>query len=223
MTKIWTGCCLAAWLLAAPAAHAASQAAAVIDDGYAGKVLNRILDTGKLKFSQTMELRLSLDDSGHLLECRGTRGADATAACAAAKAASPFGTPPYGVPTYVTLAFWSGSPPAAKADAQAKQEAKAVKTASKDASLNPYLTKIRTELRNAMYIPEQTKPGSYHVTARIKCDSAGKILDSAILKGSGDARLDKYVLQGIRRAGKITPPPAGAGDTFELTFTLVRR
>lgn len=227
MKKVVIGNCLAILLVfvAQAPAQAATQAAAVIDDGYAGKVLNKIIDTGKLKFSQTMELRLSLDDAGHLLECRASRGVDATAACAAAKAASPFGTPPYGVPTYVTLAFWNGKPTVNKnrAASEARTEARAAQVAKEDASLNPYLSKIRTEIRNVTYIPEQTKPGTYHVTARIKCDGAGKILDSAILKGSGDSRLDKYVLQGIKRAGKVTPPPPGAGDTFELTFTLVRR
>ncbi len=225
MTKIGTGLCLAALLLATAPVQAATQAAAVIDDGYAGKVLQKILDTGKFRFSQTMELRLSLDDAGHLLECKASKGVDATAACEAAKAASPYGTPPYGVPTYVTLAFWSGQAPAGKAQAvaSARAETKAAQTAAKDAGLNPYLSRIRTELRNKIYIPEQTKPGAYHVTARIKCDSSGVIKDYSIIKGSGDALLDKYVLQGIRRAAKITAPPAGAGDSFDLTFNLVRR
>lgn len=211
---------LCAILLSGPgAALAASQAVAVVDDGYAGKVLSRILDTGKLKFSQAMELRLSLDDQGHLLECRASKGADAADACAAAKAASPFGTPPYGVPTYVTLALWSDRQPAA-----AKEPAKKTGSGAENAtgSSSAYLAKVRRQLRDSMYIPAEAKPGTYHVTVRIRCDSAGKILDSTIVKGSGDKTIDKYCLQGIKRAGRVDPPPHGAEDTFELTFALKR-
>lgn len=223
MNRIFTGIAYAAFCILLSSSQAeAAQAAAVIDDGYAGKVLNKILNTGKFKFSQPMELRLSLDDSGHLLECQAVQGGDASEACAAAKAASPFGTPPYGVPTFVTLALWNSASSVAKPQQKPQAVKAAAQTAKQDAALNPYLSKIRTEIRNVTYIPEKTKPGTYHVTARIKCDSAGKIMDYSILKGSGDALLDKYLLQGIKRAGKVSPPPAGAGDSFDLTFTLVR-
>lgn len=225
MSKFGAALSLAILLLAPGAALAATQAAAVIDDGYAGKVLHKILSTGKFRISQTMELQLSLDDTGRLLECRASRGTDAKAVCDAAKAASPFGTPPYGVPTYVTLAFWSGQAQAVKqtADKSANTTEPAASTSKDNSSLNSWLAKVKKEIRDKMYIPAQTKPGTYRLTARIKCDSAGQIVDSSIVKGSGDAMLDKYALQGIKRAGKVTPPPHGAGDTFDLPFTLVRQ
>ncbi|WP_165075188.1 MULTISPECIES: TonB family protein [unclassified Desulfovibrio] len=92
-----------------------------------------------------------------------------------------------------------------------------------DSRFQKYISTVVWKLRNSMYIPAQTRPGTYHATARVRLNSAGKILDESILKGSGDALLDKYVLQGIRRAGSVAPPPAGLGDTLDLTFTLTRQ
>lgn len=92
-----------------------------------------------------------------------------------------------------------------------------------DSRFQKYISSVVWKLRNSMYIPAQTKPGTYHATAQVRLNSAGKILDESILKSSGDALLDKYVLQGIRRAGSVTPPPAGLGDTLDLTFTLTRQ
>ena len=92
-----------------------------------------------------------------------------------------------------------------------------------DSRFQKYISTVVWKLRNSMYIPAQTKPGTYHATAQVRLNSAGKILDESILKGSGDALLDKYVLQGIRRAGSVAPPPAGLGDTLDLTFTLTRQ
>lgn len=92
-----------------------------------------------------------------------------------------------------------------------------------DARFQKYIGTVVWKLRNAMYIPAKTKAGTYHATARVRYDAAGKILDATLLKGSGDALLDKYVLQGIRRAGSVPPPPAGLGDTLDLTFTLTRQ
>ncbi|WP_304392086.1 TonB family protein, partial [uncultured Desulfovibrio sp.] len=92
-----------------------------------------------------------------------------------------------------------------------------------DARFQKYIGKVVWKLRNAMYIPAKTRPGTYHATAQVRYDAAGKILDATLLKGSGDALLDKYVLQGIRRAGSVPPPPAGLGDTLDLTFTLTRQ
>ena len=92
-----------------------------------------------------------------------------------------------------------------------------------DARFQKYISKVVWKLRNAMYIPAQTKPGTYHATAQVRYNSAGTILDASLLKGSGDAMLDKYVLQGIRRAGSVPTPPAGLGDTLDLTFTLTRQ
>lgn len=92
-----------------------------------------------------------------------------------------------------------------------------------DARFQKYIGKVVWKLRNAMYIPAKTRPGTYRATAQVRYDAAGKILDATLLRGSGDALLDKYVLQGIRRAGSVPPPPAGLGDTLDLTFTLTRQ
>lgn len=92
-----------------------------------------------------------------------------------------------------------------------------------DARFQRYLSGVVWKLRNAMYIPAQTRPGTYYATAQVRLNQAGKIMDAHLLRGSGDAMLDKYVLQGIRRAGAVTPPPAGLGDTLDLTFTLTRQ
>ena len=111
----------------------------------------------------------------------------------------------------------AASKPASTSSASARAQDKY------DSRFQKYISTVVWKLRNAMYIPAQTKPGTYHATAQVRLNSAGTILDESILKGSGDALLDKYVLQGIRRAGSVAPPPAGLGDTLDLTFTLTRQ
>lgn len=117
-----------------------------------------------------------------------------------------------------------GSAPKQAAPAQASSSGAGFKAQDKyDARFQKYISQVVWKLRNAMYIPAKTRPGTYRATAQVRCDTAGKILDATLLKGSGDALLDKYVLQGIRRAGSVPPPPAGLGDTLDLTFTLTRQ
>ena len=53
-------------------------------------------------------------------------------------------------------------------------------------------------------------------------DVSGKILNYSILQSSGSELLDRYVRQGIRRAGKVSPPPAAVGRFVNVTLTLVR-
>lgn len=211
MWKIWLGCAVVATLLCAPDVRAETRAAAVVDDGYAGGVLRKIMAKYAGSPGKGEEAKLFLDEEGRLLDCRALKG-DVKALCQAARAGAPFGEPPYGVQTSIVVAMWSGkggSSHAARPEPASKADAK-------------YLDKIRRQLRNAMYIPEKTKPGVYHATARVKCDGAGKILDSAIVKSSGDKLLDKYVLRGISRAGSVTAPPDGAGGSFDIIFTLKR-
>lgn len=86
----------------------------------------------------------------------------------------------------------------------------------------PYINQVLHKIRNSMYIPQQTKIGTYYATAQVNFTPQGKITSCSIIKGSGDNLLDKYVLQGIKRAKQIPPPPQGLGDTLDLTFTLVR-
>lgn len=202
-------------LICAGQAMAATQGAAVIDDGYAGKVLQKILGTGKIKASRNLEVRLSLDDAGNIVDCRAVKGGDAGAICAAAKSVAPFGTTPYGVPVTISLALWAGKSGASSSDTAAQSESAG--------SSSKYLEQAARQIRNSIYIPEKTKKGTYHATARIKLDKDGKILDRNIVKGSGDALLDKYILQGISRAGQVSPPPSGKNVTVDLTFTLVRQ
>ena len=73
-----------------------------------------------------------------------------------------------------------------------------------------YFSTITWNLRNAMFIPAETAPGTYYATVRLQVDAAGAVKKSTLL-------------QGIRRAGSVEPPPAGLGNTLDLTFTLVRR
>lgn len=86
-----------------------------------------------------------------------------------------------------------------------------------------YLSRVKKVLRDAMYVPVQTKPGTYLVETRVKVDRTGKILGAEIIKGSSDELLNKYVLQGIHRAGKIAPPPPGLGEDLDFTFRMVRQ
>lgn len=86
-----------------------------------------------------------------------------------------------------------------------------------------YLADAAYNLREAMFIPAETALGTYYATARIEVTPEGKISKYALTESSGDATLDKFVLQGIRRAGSVAAPPAGFGKTLEITFTLIRR
>lgn len=85
-----------------------------------------------------------------------------------------------------------------------------------------YFSNVIWKLRNAIFIPVETRPGTYRVTVRLDVDTAGNIKQYDIVSGSGDERLDKYVRQGVRRAGSVPPPPAGLGETMNVTLTLTR-
>ncbi len=183
------------------------------------------------------------------LQASGIPPLDASA-CEALRAAAPYGVPPYAMPIEVYLTFWNGSLPGADSrTAQQKAQELAAATAAMqqdtensdpqaasakgnsqikahdkyDARFRKYIDATVWKLRQAMYIPSETAKGRYQVTARVKLNSAGKILDASLLKGSGDSRLDKYVLQGIRRAESVSPPPQGLGNELDLTFTLTRQ
>ncbi|WP_165067101.1 TonB family protein [Desulfovibrio sp. ZJ200] len=91
-----------------------------------------------------------------------------------------------------------------------------------DPRYRKYLSRVVWDLRNAMFIPAETAPGTYYATVRLLLEPTGAIKNATLLESSGDKRLDRFVLQGIRRANSVQPPPAGLGTTLELTFTLVR-
>lgn len=204
-------------LLLCPASTAgATQGAAVIDDGYAGNAMRKILQHIKNPGTQRIEARVSLDGEGKYVKCVSVRG-NAQAICNAAKEVGDFGDPPYGVPTDVLVSLWGSSDEIpAKAAQAANTSAAPVK------SQNAYMSRVRRALRNAMYIPQETKPGTYRATVRLKCDASGKILERSIIRSSGDARLDRYILQGIDRAGKVETPPKGMASPMDVEFTLVR-
>ena len=85
-----------------------------------------------------------------------------------------------------------------------------------------YFRKLVMELRNATFIPAELAKGTYYATVRLEMDASGKILNYSILQSSGSELLDRYVRQGIRRAGKVSPPPAAVGRFVNVTLTLVR-
>ena len=313
------------------------------DEGYSSKVMDKIVakwsPPPQLKREYRLKLRIGLDGHGKLLECKAQRSSGLEAldasACAAVKAAAPFGDPPYGMPADIYLSFWTGGPQGrtpddaadpsryveesgaaearaaamnagakAKAEQAAKSAGKQLPQASQNApkgakeqkeqkieaekpaptqpkavaaasapakslpdkaeapvadkkelapkaeekrvgdknevarettekpvlaqsryddKFAPYIAKVVRSLRNSMYIPMQTKPGTYYATAQVNFNKTGKITSCSIIKGSGDALLDKYVLQGINRAKRVPTPPEGIGDFLDLTFTLTRQ
>jgi outer membrane biosynthesis protein TonB len=86
-----------------------------------------------------------------------------------------------------------------------------------------YLRNVTWDLRTAIIIPAETPPGEYYPVVRLRVDAGGAIKKCDLAKSSGDALLDKYTLRGIGKLGHVRPPPAGFGDTLELTLKLVRR
>lgn len=209
--------------------HCASSMASGLDEGYSAKVLDKAIKT----FSPASELgsgkislRLFIDGDGRYYDCRvhqssGNQTID-KAFCANLKKASPFGQPPYGQPAEVTLTFIEDkNQPRGKTILEENKSSSQAETTA-TAEKRKYLDSITRQIRNSVYIPAESPKGTYHPVARIKIDQQGKILDSSIVKSSGDKLVDKYLLQGIKRASKVIPPPAGINKELDLTFSLVR-
>lgn len=217
-------------LLLCPQVYASTQGAAVVDDGYAGKVLQKILPHVNVPSGQRLEARVSLDGDGNYLRCTPVKG-NAQGICNAAKRIGAFGDPPYGAPTDILVAMQdvkagavheTNKQDAAHVVSTPSSSGKEAHTPALSKGQAAYMGRIRRSLRNSIYIPKETKPGTYHAMVRIKCDSHGKIVERAIAKSSGDSRLDRYVLQGIDRAGSVEAPPEGLGPNLDVNFTLVR-
>ncbi|MBQ3060520.1 MAG: TonB family protein [Desulfovibrio sp.] len=85
-----------------------------------------------------------------------------------------------------------------------------------------YFSRVAWALRNATFIPAETVPGTYYATVRLALDDAGNIKKSSLVESSGDKLLDRFVLQGVRRAGKVDAPPQGLSREVDVTLTLVR-
>lgn len=85
-----------------------------------------------------------------------------------------------------------------------------------------YFSRLVWALRNAIFIPAETKPGTYYATVHLVLGETGSIKKQNIVTSSGDKLLDKYVLQGIRRQGKVEAPPKGLSHDLDVTLTLKR-
>ena len=345
---------------------AAHPLAAVImssgqDEGYSGKVMDKVIakwsPPKQLKKESSLRLSVSIDGEGEVMDCRvrkssGLEALDASA-CAAVKAAAPYGSPPYGMPAEIFLAFWSGSPdsvvtpdpvlrspdtsqadaataksvsanerarmlaekaaaktgkplepaaknsanpakvtvpvsagkngaspkaqprvkhdapnpaqatpdvvkdskkavqpiPEAKSESPSQKSEKAPQAATKTAGAKApqknsdtiplyksgqpvqtkypeeyqnYLAQVVWQLRRNMIIPQDPAPGIYYLTAKLDVDKNGLIKNVSIISSSGNDVMDSYALRDIKRAKKILPPPAGLGESLDLTFKLVR-
>lgn len=256
MFKVLINICLLCSFFCIPS-HAATVMSAGQDDGYAGRVLDKVINNlvlpAQIKNDSSVKITLKLDGDGavlasNIIKNSGLKSVD-DAVINAVKKAAPFGAPPYGVPTDITLAFWNGMPKPAN-----KNSKQIVSKAARDTAVNAdngktavpaasagtyklsangqpvqtpekyqsYLNNTAWELRKVVYIPKEAAPGTYFVTARIKCEPSGKIISGEIIKSSGNQKVDKYVLQGIKRLGHIGAPPAGLGNSFDLVLRLVR-
>lgn len=210
---------------------AASLMTAGQDSGYSERVLEKIASKWRMpaisKGNYRVGVILGVDGDGRLLECKvrtssGLKSLDESA-CEAARSAAPFGAPPYAVPSAVYLTFWTGTPGATSQAVRSESGRSAAAPKKAPDPNKDYIAKATKELRQSIYIPIQAPPGVYHVTARIKISPAGEILDSSIIKSSGNKYIDQYTLAGLRRAKSIPTPPKNIGDTLDLPFTLTRR
>ena len=104
--------------LTATGAFAAAMATADASGGYAGKMLDRIVDIWApppaLKGDFQVQLKVGVDGKGHVLNCTPVRpsGMEAldSSACGAVRQIGSFGKPPHEKPLEVHLSFWTGTP-----------------------------------------------------------------------------------------------------------------
>lgn len=105
--------------------------------------------------------------------------------------------------------------PAASGGSRMAQDAYAIQ-------FHNYLNKVARQLREASFVPVEAPRGSYYVTVRLTVAKNGAITNYEIVQSSGNDRIDTYVRQGVKRAGKVSPPPAGLASPFDVTLTMVR-
>ncbi len=104
--------------LSAPGARAAAMAAADASGGYAGKMLNKVVEIWApppaLKGDFQVQVKVALDGTGHVQNCTPARpsGMEAldSSACGAVRQIGSFGKPPHGKALEVHLSFWTGMP-----------------------------------------------------------------------------------------------------------------
>jgi len=230
-------------------AQATGAAAADVANGYAGEAMEKILanwaapaDRGKVRIVVRVDAEGKVERCGYVEKSASQALNDSV--CSAVMKTADLGKPPYGMSQDVYLTFWQGNmadlsgintaTPAAAPAPEAKSAP--VTLDSKPATLTTplkaqdaygpkhaaYFRKLVMELRNATFIPAELTKGTYYATVRLEMDASGKILNYSILQSSGSELLDRYVRQGIRRAGKVSPPPAAVGRFVNVTLTLVR-
>lgn len=202
--------------------------------------------------NRMVRVRISVDGSGNVIGCTPTQRSGLPAlddsVCEAAKKIGKLGTPPYAMPIDVHFAFWSGTPRLAPAQGSitVSQSAPAAAPAqpvveppqaaapatradgsrkAQDAyasQFHDYLDKVARQLREASFVPVEAPRGTYHVTVRLTVSKNGAITHYDVVQSSGNDRIDTYVRQGVKRAGKVSPPPAGLASPFDVTLTMVR-
>lgn len=104
--------------LSAPGARAAAMAAADASGGYAGKMLNKVVEIWApppaLKGDFQVQIEVALDGTGHVQDCSPVRpsGMEAldSSACGAVRQIGNFGKTPHGKALEVHLSFWTGMP-----------------------------------------------------------------------------------------------------------------
>ena len=222
-------------------ARAAGAAAADVANGYAGEAMEKILanwaapaDRGKVRIVVRVDAEGKVERCGYLEKSASQALNDSV--CGAVMKTADLGKPPYGMSQDVYLTFWQGNMADLSGISRRKAAAKPATGDTKPATLTTplkaqdaygpkhaaYFRKLVMELRNATFIPAELAKGTYYATVRLETDASGKILNYSILQSSGSELLDRYVRQGIRRAGKVSPPPAAVGRFVNVTLTLVR-
>ena len=231
-------------------ARAAGAAAADVANGYAGEAMEKILanwaapaDRGKVRIVVRVDAEGKVERCGYLEKSASQALNDSV--CGAVMKTADLGKPPYGMSQDLsgTSRRKAAAKPAAGTAAPAAAAAPAPEAKSEPVTLDTkpatlttplkaqdaygpkhaaYFRKLVMELRNATFIPAELAKGTYYATVRLETDASGKILNYSILQSSGSELLDRYVRQGIRRAGKVSPPPAAVGRFVNVTLTLVR-
>ena len=84
-------------------------------------------------------------------------------------------------------------------------------------------SRIFAAIRKHLRYPARAERRGHGGTAEVilSIDRQGRLLDSRIVRGSGNAELDEEALAVLKRAEpSFTPPPAMRGDRRELTVDV---
>lgn len=72
-----------------------------------------------------------------------------------------------------------------------------------------YSSTVYAMIMEKLSLPDRRKQGLLRVRVTFGVDSAGKIFQPAVIMASGDNNLDGAVLDAVRKAGPLPPPPNG--------------